>query len=336
MQQSTAIMVLNYNGKPHLDVCLSSVLSQVGPDDHVYLVDNGSTDGSIEYVTQRFPQVKVIRFETNLGFAPAYNRAVDLVSEEILLFLNNDVEVERDWLASLKLALQASPRETICGSKILLYDNRTIINHAGGLLTITGAGIDLNFMRKEVRGTEVPREVGCVSGAAMMMARKLFLGLAGFDEGFFAYFEDVDLCWRAWLEGYRVLSVPSSRVYHKLSSTSGPRLIPERVFLGEKNRLQTMFKNLEFRNLLLAIFVSSLYNITRIVHLLRLKRARTALAVLRADLWFMRHFTRIIKKRRQIQRARKVSDHFLVEQGLMMRLNDAVREFNRLTRLSSA
>jgi GT2 family glycosyltransferase len=201
MGNSVAVLVLNHTGREHLDVCSSSVLDQVESDGHVYLVDNGSTDGSADYVTRRYPQVSVIRFENNFGFALAHNRAVALVSEPNVLFLSNDVEVGEHWLAPLKRALKRSSLMPVCGSKIMLYTNRSIINHAGGSLTITRSGIDLDFMTKEVRRTDKARRVGCVSGALMVVPRELFLDLRGFDPDFFAYFEDVDFSGvSGWLE----------------------------------------------------------------------------------------------------------------------------------------
>ena len=309
-------------------------MTQVERNDQVYLVDNGSTDGSIEYVVNQYPTLRVIRFETNLGFALAYNKAVTLVPEEIVLFLNNDVQVNADWLGQLKTALHSSPEHVaIWGSKILLYDNRRMINHAGGLLTILGGGIDADFMKLDEETKGEAQFVGCVSGASMAVKKRVFVTLGGFDPEFFAYFEDVDLCWRAWLAGYRVLFLPSSRVYHKLSSTMGPHLTDERVFLGEKNRLQALLKNLEFQNVLLGLFMSGVYNVVRVTHLLSIKKPRAALALLRGDWWVLRHLPSITAERRMIQRGRRVSDRFLTEHGLMITLVDGMKEYVRLARL---
>jgi GT2 family glycosyltransferase len=215
-----AILVLNYNGRVHLAACLSSVLAQIGSEDQVYLVDNGSIDGSVEFVRRYYPVVRVIRFEGNLGFAEAYNRPVASVEEELVVFLNNDVEVEDDWLAELRSELEISTKRlAACGSKILLYYERTVVNHAGGKLTPIGTGIDLDLMKPDKQETYRRRFVGCVSGTSMIMPRLVFLELGGFDTDFFAYFEDVDLCWRAWLAGCRIAYRPTSRVYDKLSAT---------------------------------------------------------------------------------------------------------------------
>ncbi len=328
--QTVAVLVLNYNGKTHLDTCLSSVLSQTGQHDHVYVVDNGSTDGSAEYVAQHYSAVRVIRFERNLGFAEAYNRAVAGIEADFVVLLNNDVQVEQGWLTELRSALeQARGRVAACGSKLLFYHDRSLINHAGGRLCPIGGGIDLDFMKPEKPGVRAQRFVGCVSGASMIVPREVFLKLGGFDSDFFAYFEDVDFCWRAWLRGYTVAYVPSSRVYHKLGATMGfPS--PERVFLGERNRLQSMLKNLECRNAILGLFVSAAYNLVRIVRFLRSHKPKVVLAILRADRWTLGHLGRIIMKRRRVQQDRHVRDRVLVERRLMTSFHEGLREFLRL------
>jgi GT2 family glycosyltransferase len=300
----------------------------------VYLVDNGSTDASVDFVTEHYPAVKVIQFERNLGFAEAYNRAVASVEEELVVFLNNDTEVEQGWLAELKSGLEIpTNRLAACGSKILFYHDRSLVNHAGGMLAPIGTGIDLDFMKPDKQDAYRQRFVGCVSGASMIMPRSVFLQLGGFDSDFFAYFEDVDICWRAWLAGYRVIFIPSSRIYHKLSATMGPFLRPERLFLGERNRMQCMLKNLEMRNLIAAAPVSCLYALYRLLVFLRSCKPMAALAILRGNWWVLKHLPMIIAKRRSVQHGRLVPDAFLAVHGLMASFTEGFREFARLAAL---
>jgi GT2 family glycosyltransferase len=332
--RAAAILVLNYNGKEHLDICLKSVLAQTGPQDQLYLVDNGSTDGSVEYVKEHYPAVRHIRFERNLGFAEAYDRAVMSIKEELVVFLNNDVEVKEGWLGELKSGLDGSTDEVAaCGSKILFYNARGLVNHAGGQLSPIGGGIDRDFMRHQ-KGEEYGKQyVGCVSGASMIVPRSVFLSLGGFDPSFFAYFEDVDFCWRAWLLGMRVLYVPSSVMYHKFSATMGPLLRPERVYLGERNRLQTMIQNLEFLNLVKSAVVSSAYVFSRLVVFLAQRRISVVLAILRGNWWVLCHLPSILLKRRRVQQSRILGDSFFMTHGLMTPLPEGFREFARLRRL---
>jgi GT2 family glycosyltransferase len=278
----------------------------------------------------------VIQFERNFGFAEAYNRAVASIEEELVVLLNNDVEVDDNWLAELKSGFEMSRhRLAACGSKILFYHDRSLVNHAGGMLTPVGVGVDLDLMKPDRPEMCDQRFVGCVSGASMIMPRLVFLELGGFDPDFFAYFEDVDLCWRAWLAGYRVAYRPSSRIYHKLSATMGPFLKPERLFLGERNRLQCMLKNLEVWNLIVAMPVSCLYTLLRLLLFLRSRKPMVVLAILRGDWWVLAHLPRIFAKRRRIQQRRQVPDGFLVAHGLMLSFTEGLTEFSRLAPLRS-
>jgi GT2 family glycosyltransferase len=227
-------------------------------------------------------------------------------------------------------------RHAHASTKILLYDDRNLLNHAGGMLVPIGAGIDLGLMMPDQQDTYRRRFVGCVSGASMLMPRSVFIQLGGFDSDFFAYFEDVDLCWRAWLAGYQVAFRPSSRVYHKLSATAGPLLKPERLFLGERNRLQCMVKNLEMRNLIAAVFVSCLYTVYRLLGFLRSRKPAAAVAVLRGDWWVLTHLPGIVMKRRRVQQSRRISDAFLTAHGLMASFSEGFREFARLAPLRSS
>jgi GT2 family glycosyltransferase len=195
--------------------------------------------------------------------------------------------------------------------------------------------MDLDFMKHDDLSKSGWGFVGCVSGASMIMPRLLFLKLGGFDPDFFAYFEDVDLCWRAWLAGYRVLLIGSSRVYHKLGATTGAFLKPERLYLDERNRLQSMLKNLQCRNLIVGLFVSVLYNLTRFMGFLRSRRPGVVVAILSGDVWVLTRLPGIIAKRSRVQQARHVSDDFLIRHGLMASLTEGVREFERLAILRS-
>jgi GT2 family glycosyltransferase len=233
----------------------------------------------------------------------------------------------------LKSVFDRTDRVAACGSKILFYNSRDLLNHAGGKLTRIGGGIDVGFMKPNIQEGYHERFVGCVSGASMIVPRSVFLSLGGFNPDFFAYFEDVDYCWRAWLVGFRVLYVPSSIMYHKFSATMGPLLTPERVFLGERNRLQTMLENLELHNVVAAVVVSSVYLVSRLAAFLMQRRLRVVLAVLRGNWWVLRHFPGIILKRRRVQRSRRLRDNFFLTHGLMTTYLEGFREFARLRRL---
>lgn len=328
---SVAILVLNYNGQALLESCFTSVMASAGSRANVYLVDNASTDGSVEYVEQHFPNVELIRFDRNLGFAEAYNRAVEQTQEEILVFLNNDVEVDRQWLDELVRPLSSASNDLgITGSKLLLFSDRKRVNSAGASLLPIGGGMDLDFLKLDEETQGEFRFVGSVCGASMAVRRSVFQKLGGFDADFFAYFEDVDFCWRAWLMGLRVMLTPRSRVYHKLGASWGPYLGPDRVYLGERNRLQCLAKNLETRNVFLGLSVYSAYFFIRTIRYLRFGTAKPVRAILQAVLWALHNFQYLRNKRHGIQTHRVVTDRFLFEHGLMMRYFEALQDFVRL------
>ena len=330
---TVAVLVLNYNGRLLLEECLSSVLTSVTSRANVYLVDNGSTDGSVEYTRERFPYVRMISFDHNLGFAKAYDVAVEQVNEDIVIFLNNDVEVAKDWFEPLVAPLESGSDErlAICGSKILFHYDRNIVNSAGGILLPIGGGVDIDFLELDRGEPTKPKFVGCVCGASMAVKRTVFLELGGFDEDFFAYLEDADFCWRAWLAGYKVMLVPRSLLYHKYGGTSGPYVDPHSVFLGERNRMQCLLKNLKTTNAIIGMFVLLPLSILRMIRSQKSRRRRSVLAVAQSYWWVIRNFSLILKKRLPVQRGRVVPDSFLQQHGLMLSYIQSLREFARLS-----
>jgi len=331
---TVAVLVLNYNGRLFLEECLSSVLASRGASrGNVYLVDNGSTDGSVEYARERFPYVRTITFDHNLGFAKAYDDAVKQVNEDIVIFLNNDVKVAKDWFESLVAPLESGSDErlAICGSKILFDFDRNRVNHAGGTLLPIGGGVDIDFLELDRGEPTKPKFVGCVCGASMAVKRTAFLKLGGFDEDFFAYSEDTDFCWRAWLAGYKVMLIPRSLLYHKYGGTSGAYIDPRRVFLSQRNRMQCILKNLETTNAIIGMFLLLPYSILRMVRFQKSRRGRSVLAVAQSYWWVIRNFSLILKKRLLVQGSRVLRDSFLQQHGLMLSYIKSLREFARLS-----
>lgn len=332
MRSSVGVLILNFNGMIHLENCIESVLAATTSSTRVYLVDNNSTDGSVDFVRETYPEVRIIRYDQNYGFARAYNLAARQISEDMIVFLNNDVEVDNAWLKELVEVAERSDRVAACGSKLLLYDNRKLVDHAGGLLSPIGGGHDVGLLNVDSVPTE-PRFAGCVKGASMLVKRSVFLNLGGFDEDFFAYFEDADLCWRIWLEGYQVMFVPRSIVYHKLGASWGAFDKPERAFLGQRNRLQSLLKNLGIWNLFPALFAFAIYTFMRIVRFLSSGEYRSVKAVAQAYWWVLRNMPELNAKRQEVQKRRRVKDSFLFREGLMSNYLDGLREFLRLSSL---
>ena len=325
-----AVLVINYNGKHYLRECLESLKNQTYKDYDVYVVDNGSVDISVEYVKGHFPWVKIIAFRENLGFAKAYNEAIKKVDADLVALLNNDTRVDRKWLQELVNAILEDGLIAAVGSKILLYDNPQLLNHAGAKITPIGGGFDIGLYRQDASEYNIKKPVGAVCGAAMLVKKDVFLEMGGFDDDFFAYFEDTDFCWRAWLYGYKVIYVPTSVVYHKFGGSWG-HSSPEKVFLGEKNRLSSMIKNAEWINLISGLFLTIFFNIIRIMFYSRNRAQNMVLSIIRADLWILKNIRKIMNKR-ILQKKRVVKrDHTLFELGIIASVRESIREFFRLS-----
>lgn len=328
-EPKVAVLVLNYNGKNHLAECLQSLLILDYENYKVYVVDNGSADGSVKYANELFPWVEVIAFEKNLGFAKAYNEAIKKVDADLVALLNNDTKVDRKWLQELVNAILEDKLIAAVGSKILLYDNPQLLNHAGAKITLIGGGFDIGLYRQDANEYNMKKPVGAVCGAAMLVKKDVFLEMGGFDDDFFAYFEDTDFCWRAWLYGYKVIYVPTSVVYHKLGGSWG-RSSPQKVFLGEKNRLSSMIKNVEWVNLIIGLFLTICFNMIRTIIYSRNRAHNMVLSVIKADLWISKNIPKIMNKR-ILQKKRVVKrDHTLFELGVIASVGESIREFFRL------
>ena len=247
---TVAIVILNWNGKHHLARFLPSVLNTTYPGCRVIVADNGSTDDSVSYLEENFPQVELIILEKNHGFARGYNEALKKVSADYFVLLNSDVEVQKDWLQPMVELLESSPMNAACQPKVLAYKDKHLFEYAGG----AGGWIDYYgypFARgrvfdicEEDKGQyDSIQEVFWASGAAMLIKSKVYHQLNGFDDYFFAHQEEIDLCWRIHLAGYKIFCCPLSTVYHVGGGTL-PRGNSRKTFLNFRNNQILLAKNL--------------------------------------------------------------------------------------------
>jgi GT2 family glycosyltransferase len=301
-----SVIIVNYNGRAHLDRCLNSLLIGFNANDEIILVDNASIDGSAEYVEQTFPTVRVIRSETNQGFAGGCNIGAQWTTGQYLAFLNPDTVVVPGWLDALVAALEADPQVGLTTSKILLLDDTDRINTCGNDMHYTGLTLcrGMGIKRDALTSGE---EVSAVSGAAFVIRQELFEALHGFDESFFMYMEDSDLSWRARLAGYRCIYVPDSVIYHDYTLRFGP----EKTFYQERNRYLMLLKGLRWQTLLAllpALFLAEVVTWGFII----VQERRWLANKVRAYDWIRRHWGEIIASRRQVQALRRVGDRHLI------------------------
>ncbi len=240
---TVSVVIPNLNGEKLLPICLETLKTQIFQDFEVIVVDNGSRDGSLALLRDRYPDVKIISLDKNYGFAYAVNRGIEAASGELICLLNNDIELDPGWMEAMYKALREHPKAGSCGPKMLRYWERERINvlgirmDANGDVKIIGAGEQDKGQYEEVR------YVFGVNAGAAMYRRSMFDDIGLFDEGFFASFEDVDLSFRAQLAGYKALYVPQSVAYHMVGATIKRRRY-QPTYLNNRNSLLFFWKDM--------------------------------------------------------------------------------------------
>lgn len=295
-----SLIIVNYNGLAHLECCLDSLRGSRFQDFETLLVDNGSSDGSCDFVRGRYPWVRILKLGENNGFSKANNLAVLKSQAPFLAFLNNDVEVDKDWLGQLVDAASKSSRAVAWASKMLMFDHRNLLNGVGGAMNQVGYTFDLGMYERDTGQHDQSREVFFPCAGACLMRREAFLAAGGFDDRFFMYHEDVDLGWTLWMLGGRIETVPSAVVYHKFGGTSKNTMgMARREHIGERNNIRALIKHYELPNL------------ARALRMLLTQRQSPGRKwqLLRNMAWNLRHLPDTLAMRRDIQRRRKVTDH---------------------------
>ncbi|MBO4756073.1 MAG: glycosyltransferase family 2 protein, partial [Bacteroidales bacterium] len=238
----TAVVILNYNTRDYLKQFLPGLLASCeGLDAEVVVADNASADGSVELMQTEFPQVPLIRLEENFGFTGGYNRALAQVDADCFVLINSDIEVPRGWLKPLMDWMESHPECGACGPKLLSYRERDTFEYAGaagGLLDRYGypfcRGRIMQKVEKDHGQYDVPANVLWCSGACLMVRASVWRNLGGLDDRFFAHMEEIDLCWRMQLAGWKVTLVPESYVYH-IGGGTLPNESPFKLRLNFRN-----------------------------------------------------------------------------------------------------
>ena len=296
-----SIVIVTWNGRQYLEACLNAVAAQEGVNAETILVDNASTDGTVGYVRERFPGVRVIAMSENLGFAGGNNAGVREARGRFVALLNNDTVPEPGWLQALLRGLNEDAGFALVTSRVVYMHDPGLIDSAGDGMLASG-GAFKRYHGASVEMAREPAEVFGVCGAACLMPRRVFDELGGFDADFFVSHEDVDLSYRARLRGYRCRYVADAIVRHHGSASIG-RVSGFAVFHGQRNLEWLYLKNTP-GSLLLATLPSHLiYTAAACVHF-----ARTGALgpFLRAKLAAIAGVPRVLRKRRQVQRTRRV------------------------------
>lgn len=314
---SCGIIILNWNGREHLDVCLSSVLRMRDVDPRVILVDNGSHDGSVAFARERFPDIEIIETGSNVGFAEGNNVAIRSVLKDrgikYVAVLNNDTEVDQHWLASLTTAMDQDERIGAVAGKMMNYYQKEIIDSTGDFLLPDAFKVVTRGSGEHDHG-QYDRPGECFSaraGAALYrreMLEDICLDGDYFDSHYFAYIEDTDLSIRARLRGWRIVYAPEAVVYHKVSATTKKMSVLFQRFHTGRNRLYTAIKDLPIR--MWPVAARGYSRLSGSVRIGRLARVWLWVHIIGSIIWAM---PRLLRQRRLIQSRRTISIHDILD-----------------------
>lgn len=319
-----SIIIVNWNGLEHLETCLESLKAQLFKDFEVVMVDNGSTDGSLAFLRDRYPWVRLVPLSENTGFATGNNRGLEHARGEYIVTLNNDTEAASDWLETLVRVADAHPAAGMVGSRICSFDDHDLIDSVGHgfCRDAMSRGRFRNRHWSELHMQ--PDEEILFPSACVALYRRGMLDQTGFfDDDFFAYAEDTDLGLRCRLAGWQAVAATDAIVYHKYSKTGGV-FSPFKLYLVERNHYWIAFKILPWRLLLMLPFFTAVryYEQVRCVlagsgsggeFLSSGSRKQIVWAILKGTWDGIAGLPRILRKRRAVMKTRKISTRALVQ-----------------------
>lgn len=304
----TSVVIPNWNGIQHLHVCLDALRAQTYKHLEIILVDNASTDGSQQLVAERYPDVRLLALDRNLGLTGGNNAGFRAAKGDVLVSLNNDTEADPNFVGALVAALVEHPQAGMVAAKMLLFDRRDTIHSAGDGYGLDGIPFNRGVWQRDDGQFDRPGWIFGGCGGAVAYRRSMLDEVGLFDESFFMYCEDVDLNWRAQLAGWRCWYTPQAIVYHKLSATGGG---PIASFYTGRNTLWVVAK--DYPGSLLGRHwpdvLRSQWRVSR--EALRAWRGQAARARLRGQLAGLLGWPKMLRQRRAIQSSRRVSDEYL-------------------------
>lgn len=315
-----SIIIPSFNVKEYLIGCLGAIFRNVYPCYEVIVVDNGSTDGSLEAVRGEFSdqkeKLKTISLPENFGPAKARNEGAKIARGEYLGFLDSDTQVDKNWIIEAEKCFRANDKVAAIQCKLLLLPDKTHLDCVGEYLGELGFLIPVaEHGEKDSGQYDHPFKILAAKSAGMFIRSEIFRQVGGFDEDYFIFMEETDLGWRCWLTGYQVVFCPSSVVYHHFSATK--QLVDQSFynylvrFHGTKNYLLTLYKNLSFAYLWRILPIHLLLWLGLAGHFFLRAKYHSTANILRAVVWNLVHLSGNWRKRRNIQKQRVFSDEQL-------------------------
>lgn len=310
-----SIIIVSWNALHHLKTYFPSVASTDYPHFEIILADNASTDGSKQWIRENYPNVKIAEFNKNYGYCGGNNRAVPHAEGEILIFLNNDVRVDPDWLNGLAHCFQKDDDIAAAQPKMLWDKDHEYFEYAGaagGFLDPFGypfcRGRIFDKLERDQGQYDFESDIFWASGAAFAVRKELFKEIGPFDEDFEFHMEEIDLCWRLWNNGYRVRYCPDSTVYH-LGGGSLPIDSPRKLYYNYRNNLRMIWKNSGAHSITWQFAGRYLLDIAAAIKTLTDGDAESFKAIFRAHRDFWKEFHNTYQKRHLLQQQRKIEDN---------------------------
>jgi GT2 family glycosyltransferase len=279
----------------------------------VVLADNASTDDSASFTKQHFPSVKIVQLDRNYGYAGGYNHALREVQADYYILLNNDIEVVPGWIEPMIAEMEKDASVGACQPKLLDYHNKGVFEYAGaagGYIDRYGypfcRGRIFTSLETDIGQYDEPADIFWATGACMLIRAKLFHEAGGFDQHFFAHMEEIDLCWRLQLMGYRLRVIPQSKVYHVGGGTLD-KLNSQKTFLNFRNSLLMLYKNLEGKKLWSVLFMRAFLDLIASIRFLVKGQFKHSAAIHKAHAAVFFHL-RKWRPEREATQAMKIAD----------------------------
>jgi len=333
-----SVIVLNYNGKRFIANCLESLLKTNYPNFEVLVLDNASTDGSREWLmenSERFKEknFKFVMLDRNYGYAKGNNIGIRLsdTKSKYVILLNNDTEVDPDWIKNAVDFLERHEEVGIAQCLLMSLRKRELIDSAGGVIDYTGRV--LSVRNGERYHKEIPYKIFYAQGASIIIRRSLLKEIGLLDEDYFIYYEETDLCWRAWLRNKEVVVIPNAIVYHHGSVTkSGELPNPFILFHARKNNICTLLKNYSLYNAIkfsLLLYMRYFLFTIKVIFNRKMKndlKIKVVKAYYGAMIYPLVNLRSLIQKRRIVQKdIRKNSDKEVMKRMIDIRVYESVR-----------
>lgn len=329
-----SIIIVNWNGEEVFRECLKSLAKIKYKNYELIIVDNNSVDGSENFykkIKLNNTRTIILKNTQNLGFAPANNQGFKKSKGEFLLLLNNDTKVAKDFLNIMVEKMKSDNSIGALQPKIFLMDKKNYLDNAGSFMTRTGFLQHWGFMRKDSREFDQEREVFSAKGACLLIRTDVVKKTKLFDDRFVSYFEETDFCWKVWLVGKRVIYYPKTFIFHKVGFTSKKQNQIEVNFNSFKNRICSLLKNLDDRNLILIGGVHLILILgLSIYYLVKLEFYKSWM-IIKSILWNLINIEETIREREFIKKIRKITDDEIFSKLMInMSFNEMFTHFGRV------